>query len=82
MAIGDAGDQDTAQLAKRVRGEQERMGKYLSAELQCLVRDGVKARGCGSEADGSACAAQIRMVESVYGAGEGWSSRSVRVADF
>jgi ferritin-like metal-binding protein YciE len=39
----EVGDRDTAQLAKRVRGEEERMAKYLSAELPRLVRDVVKA---------------------------------------
>lgn len=37
------GDRDTAQLAKRVRRDEERMAKYLSAELTRLVKDVVKA---------------------------------------
>ena len=43
-AFADAvGDKDTAQLAKRIRREEERMAKYLLAELPRLVRDVVKA---------------------------------------
>jgi ferritin-like metal-binding protein YciE len=43
-AFADAvGDKDTAQLAKRIRREEERMAKYLTAELPRLVRDVVKA---------------------------------------
>lgn len=37
------GDRETAQLAKRIRKEEERMAKFLSAELQRLVKDVVKA---------------------------------------
>ena len=43
-AFADAvGDKETAQLAKRIRREEERMAKYLTAELPRLVRDVVKA---------------------------------------
>jgi ferritin-like metal-binding protein YciE len=37
------GDRATAQLAKRVRRDEERMAKYLTAELQRLVKEVVKA---------------------------------------
>lgn len=37
------GDQDTAALAKRVRREEDRMAKYLTAELPRLVKEVVKA---------------------------------------
>jgi ferritin-like metal-binding protein YciE len=37
------GDQDTAKLAKAIRRDEERMAKYLSAELGRLVRDVVRA---------------------------------------
>jgi ferritin-like metal-binding protein YciE len=37
------GDRTTAQLAKRIRRDEERMAKYLTAELQRLVREVVKA---------------------------------------
>jgi ferritin-like metal-binding protein YciE len=37
------GDRDTAQLAKRIRGEEERMAKFLAAELTRLVKDVVRA---------------------------------------
>jgi ferritin-like metal-binding protein YciE len=39
----EVGDRDTAQLAKRIRREEERMAKYLSAELPRLVKDVVRA---------------------------------------
>jgi ferritin-like metal-binding protein YciE len=37
------GDRDTAVLARRLRREEERMAKYLTAELPRLVKDVVKA---------------------------------------
>jgi ferritin-like metal-binding protein YciE len=37
------GDRDTAQLAKRIRREEERMAKFLTAELTRLVKDVVRA---------------------------------------
>ncbi len=39
----EVGDRDTAQLAKRIRREEERMAKYLDAELTRLVKDVVRA---------------------------------------
>lgn len=39
----EVGDQDTAKLAKQIRREEERMAKYLTAELPRLVKDLVKA---------------------------------------
>jgi ferritin-like metal-binding protein YciE len=39
----EVGDRATGQLAKRVRREEERMAKYLAAEMQRLVRDVVRA---------------------------------------
>jgi ferritin-like metal-binding protein YciE len=39
----EVGDRETAQLAKRIRREDERMAKYLSAELPRLVKDVVRA---------------------------------------
>ncbi len=42
-ALADAvGDDETAKLARRIRREEERMAKYLSAELPRLVRDVVR----------------------------------------
>jgi ferritin-like metal-binding protein YciE len=40
MAVGDS---DTAKLAKGIRREEERMAKYLTAELPRLVKDVVRA---------------------------------------
>ncbi len=37
------GDTDTAKLAKSIRRDEERMAKFLSAELERLVRDVVRA---------------------------------------
>jgi ferritin-like metal-binding protein YciE len=39
----EVGDKDTAALAKRIRREEERMAKYLTAELPRLVKDVVRA---------------------------------------
>ena len=39
----EVGDRDTAQLARGVRRDEERMAKFLDAELKRLVRDVVKA---------------------------------------
>jgi ferritin-like metal-binding protein YciE len=39
----EVGDKETAQLAKRIRREEERMAKYLTAELTRLVKDVVRA---------------------------------------
>jgi ferritin-like metal-binding protein YciE len=38
----EVGDRDTAQLAKAIRREEERMAKYLTAELTRLVKDVVR----------------------------------------
>jgi ferritin-like metal-binding protein YciE len=39
----EVGDKDTAQLARRIRREEERMAKYLDSELQRLVKEVVRA---------------------------------------
>ncbi len=39
----EVGDNETAQLAKRIRREEERMAKYLTAELSRLVKEVVRA---------------------------------------
>jgi hypothetical protein len=39
----EVGDRDTATVAKRIRREEERMAKYLTAELPRLVKDVVRA---------------------------------------
>ena len=39
----EVGDKETSQLAKRIRREEERMAKYLTAELARLVKDVVRA---------------------------------------
>jgi ferritin-like metal-binding protein YciE len=39
----EVGDRETMQLAKRIRRDEERMAKYLTAELPRLVKDVVKS---------------------------------------
>jgi ferritin-like metal-binding protein YciE len=39
----EVGDRETAQLARRIRRDEERMAKFLDAELKRLVKDVVKA---------------------------------------
>src|SRR5690242_17008544 len=39
----EVGDKETAQLARRIRREEERMAKFLEAELARLVKDVVRA---------------------------------------
>ncbi|MEO6857706.1 MAG: DUF892 family protein [Solirubrobacteraceae bacterium] len=39
----EVGDRETGQLARRIRREEERMAKYLHAELQRLVKEVVRA---------------------------------------
>jgi ferritin-like metal-binding protein YciE len=39
----EVGDDETSKLAKRIQREEERMAKYLTAELPRLVRDVVRA---------------------------------------
>jgi ferritin-like metal-binding protein YciE len=38
----EVGDRDTAKLARAIRRDEERMAKFLDAELKRLVRDVVK----------------------------------------
>jgi hypothetical protein len=39
----EVGDRETAQLARRIRRDEERMAKYLDAELKRLVKEVVRA---------------------------------------
>jgi hypothetical protein len=39
----EVGDRESAQLARAIRRDEERMAKYLDAELQRLVKDVVRA---------------------------------------
>jgi ferritin-like metal-binding protein YciE len=39
----EVGDKETAQLARRIRREEERMAKYLDGEMQRLVKEVVRA---------------------------------------
>ena len=40
---GEVGDRETAQLAREIRRDEERMAKFLDSELRRLVKDVVKA---------------------------------------
>src|SRR5581483_2373646 len=40
----EVGDKETAQLVKRIRRDEERMAKFLDAELTRLVKDVVRAQ--------------------------------------
>jgi ferritin-like metal-binding protein YciE len=43
VLASEVGDRETAQLAKRIRREEERMAKFLDAELTRLVKEVVRA---------------------------------------
>ena len=59
------GDRETAQLAKHIRRDEERMAKFLSAELQRLVKELVKAE---VPRDQRAAATSTRRRQSAGGA--------------
>jgi ferritin-like metal-binding protein YciE len=65
------GDRDTEVLARRIRREEERMAKYLTAELPRLVKDVVKAE---IPRDQRATPSRSRRTPSARSAGS--SSRS------
>jgi ferritin-like metal-binding protein YciE len=69
---GAVGDRDTETLARRIRREEERMAKYLTAELQRLVKDVVRAE---IPRDQRAAPARPRRSTSSR-AGSGSTSRS------
>ena len=70
----EVGDRDTAQLAKSIRRDEERMAKFLDAELTRLVKAVVKAeipsdqransnrsrRGSGSRRSSNGCSASLK----------------------
>lgn len=49
----EVGDRETAQLAKAIRRDEERMAKYLDAELKRLVKAVVKAEIPAAQRNGS-----------------------------
>ncbi len=74
----EVGDDETAKLARRIRKEEERMAKFLSAELPRLVKDVVKAdvpRDQRGKAQG-----RTRTAAKRSGASTGASSSRARTA--
>jgi len=67
------GDRDTEVLVRRIRREEERMAKYLTAELPRLVKDVVKAE---IPRDQRATPARARRSTSARSSGSASSSRS------
>ena len=67
------GDRDTEVLARRIRREEERMAKYLTAELPRLVKDVVKAE---IPRDQRATATRSRRSTSARSSSSAGSSRS------
>jgi ferritin-like metal-binding protein YciE len=67
------GDRDTEVLARRIRREEERMAKYLTAELPRLVKDVVKAE---IPRDQRAAATRSRRSRSARSSSSASSSRS------
>jgi ferritin-like metal-binding protein YciE len=67
------GDRDTEVLARRIRREEERMAKYLTAELPRLVKDVVKAE---IPRDQRATATRSRRSRSARSSSSASSSRS------
>jgi ferritin-like metal-binding protein YciE len=67
------GDHDTEVLARRIRREEERMAKYLTAELPRLVKDVVKAE---IPRDQRAPATRSRRARSARSSSSASSSRS------
>jgi ferritin-like metal-binding protein YciE len=67
------GDRDTEVLARRIRREEERMAKYLTAELPRLVKDVVKAE---IPRDQRATPSRSRRTSSARSAGSSSRSRA------
>ncbi len=71
----EVGDRDTAQLAKGIRRDEERMAKYLDAELARLVKDVVRAE---VPRDQRAAAKRKRSSSRRSRSGSGTRSRGTR----
>ena len=78
------GDRDTEVLARRIRREEERMAKYLTAELPRLVKDVVKAeiprdqRATAARSRRSTSARSTSSRSSAKSNGSGTSSSGTR----
>jgi ferritin-like metal-binding protein YciE len=69
----EVGDRETAQLAKSLRGDEERMAKFLSAELPRLVKEVVRSEIPREE---RATARRSRSTRSTSGSRSGSGTRS------
>src|ERR1700757_2215854 len=85
----EVGDKDTAQLVKRIRREEERMAKFLTAELSRLVKDVVRAdvprdqratprRRSASRSRTSSSASRTRAASSARSSRSGAGSTATR----
>jgi ferritin-like metal-binding protein YciE len=76
------GDRDTAQLARSIKRDEERMAKFLTAELERLVKDVVRAdiprdqRATTSRSRRSTSRTRSRSTSSRSGSSRSGSSRS------
>jgi hypothetical protein len=70
----EVGDRETAQLAKSIRRDEERMAKFLDAELKRLVKDVVKAEIPRDQRNTGARSRSRRSSSARSGAGSGSSS--------
>jgi ferritin-like metal-binding protein YciE len=78
----EVGDRETAQLARGIRREEERMARFLDAELRRLVRDVVRAevprdqRAAGTRRRSRRAATASRSARSSNGSAASTSGRS------
>jgi ferritin-like metal-binding protein YciE len=73
----EVGDRETAQLARSIRRDEERMAKYLTAELGRLVKDVVRADiPRDQRATSSRSRSRARRTSSRTGSSRGSSSRA------
>ena len=72
----EVGDRDTAQLAKTIRRDEERMAKFLDAELTRLVKDVVRAEIPRDQRASSTRARRTRRTASSRRSGTSGRSQS------
>jgi ferritin-like metal-binding protein YciE len=82
VLANEVGDRDTAKLAKEIRRDEERMAKFLEAEMPRLVKELVRAqipreqRASPARSRSSASKAKARSGGSTRSTGGGGSKRS------
>jgi ferritin-like metal-binding protein YciE len=82
VLANEVGDRDTAKLAKEIRRDEERMAKFLEAEMPRLVKELVRAqipreqRASSARSRSSASTAKARSGGSTRSTGGGGSKRS------